>query len=137
MQRTKLADQWYEFRLPHGNRAGVRCHGGTVWGYYFRSPSEQAIGAQEYRVSSYRKALNKIKEFVQMDNNNKPSKPIRRLGEPGGLHTFQYLAQTADGTKTIIYAEDMSEALDEWLADAAKTGGTPEPHSIRQMADNE
>jgi hypothetical protein len=65
-----------------------------------------------------------------MTNDN--TKSVRRLGKPGDLKTFQYLAVTADGTEMIIYARDMSEAIDKWLG-----CNDLEPHSIQQMADNE
>jgi hypothetical protein len=67
----------------------------------------------------------------------------QRLGVPGGLDVFQYLANDATDwgqsvafPETIIYAKSMAEAL-VLYAKAIGEKGLNEPYSIRWMSDNE
>jgi hypothetical protein len=57
---------------------------------------------------------------------------IQRFGQPGG-DRFPYLCEAANGRQAIVYASQMSEAVNIFRV----YNGNLEPYSIRQMSDNE
>jgi hypothetical protein len=140
-----LGTNWYS-RFGNGNTT-VRwfCAAHDRQGYWmfatdgsgtWTNVSERAIGASFHEVLkqangrlSCRFAPVPAYDHSKLHNDQVPV----WLGRPGGALTIQYLATTADGAETIIYALDMVGALQEW----ARSRGSAEPYSIRQMGDSE
>ena len=58
---------------------------------------------------------------------------MRTIGTPGG-EAFAYLAADAAGEQVIVYAKTMSDAILVYVSHQYRW---LEPHSIRQMSDNE